>query len=228
MKRTLPFAIIMLTLCGALASGLYLSRSVRRTDAAPSPSRSFSQPVVSTAGAEPAHATGPEKASVTLEEFADFECPACGGFYPILKSVEKEYGSRIRVIFREFPLSQHVHAMPAARAAEAAGLQGRFWEMHNLLYENRDTWTKAPNVQVVLEDYARRLGLDVDRFKKDQTSELVQKRIMLDHHRGRAMKLHSTPTLYLNGEEIPFAEMKTAEALRGVIDRALDTKGKTE
>jgi protein-disulfide isomerase len=227
MRRSLPFAIIMLTLLSALGSGFYFSRSVRNTDAAAAPSRNPAPPSLPTTGAEPAHMRGPEKTAVTLEEFADFECPACGGFYPILKAIEKDYGSRVQVIFREFPLSQHVHAMPAARAAEAAGLQGKFWEMHDLLYENRDSWTKAPDVQVVFVEYARRLGLDVDRFKQDQTSELVQKRITLDHVRGRHMKLRSTPTVYLNGVEIPFAEMKTTEALRKTIEQALATKAQT-
>ena len=226
MKRSLPFAIIMLALFAALGSGFYFSRPVRNTDAAAAaPSRNPPPPsALPTTGAEPAHVRGAEKTAVTLEEFADFECPACGGFYPILKAIEKDYGSRIQVIFREFPLGQHVHALPAARAAEAAGLQGKFWEMHDLLYENRDSWTKAPDVQVVFLEYARRLGLDVERFKKDQTSELVQKRITLDHVRGRHMKLRSTPTVYLNGVEIPFAEMKTTEALRKTIEQALATK----
>ncbi|HKE59562.1 MAG TPA: thioredoxin domain-containing protein [Pyrinomonadaceae bacterium] len=228
MRRSLPFAIIMLALLAALASGFYFSRPVRNTDAAvAAPSHNVVPPALPTTGAEPAHIKGPEKTEVTLEEFADFECPACGGFYPILKAIEKDYGSRVRVIFREFPLSQHVHAMPAARAAEAAGLQGKFWEMHDLLYEQRDNWTKAPDVQVVFEQYARRLGLDVDRFKKDQTSEVVQKRITLDHVRGRHMKLHSTPTVFLNDVEIPFAEMKTTEALRKTIEQALATKAQS-
>jgi protein-disulfide isomerase len=228
MRRSLPFAIIMLALLAALGSGFYFSRSVRNTDAAAAaPSRSVAPPSLPTTGAEPAHIRGPEKTEVTLEEFADFECPACGGFYPILKAIEKDYGSRVKVIFREFPLSQHVHAMPAARAAEAAGLQGKFWEMHDLLYEQRDNWTKAPDLQVVFEQYARRLGLDVDRFKKDQTSELIQKRITLDHVRGRHMKLRSTPTVFLNGVEIPFAEMKTTEALRKTIEQALTTKAQS-
>jgi protein-disulfide isomerase len=174
-----------------------------------------------TTGAEPAHVRGSATTAITLEEFADFECPACGKFYPVLKQIESEYGARIRVVFREFPLMQHVHAMPAARAAEAAALQGRFWEMHDMLYEDRENWTKADDVQTVFEEYARKLGLDVEQFKKDQKSDVVQKRITLDHQRGRFMRLRSTPTLYLNGNEIPFAQMKTVEELRKVVERAL-------
>ena len=93
--------------------------------------------------------------------------------------------------------------------------------MHDILYENRDTWTTAKDIQPVFEGYAERLGLDMNKFKQDQKSELVQKRITLDRYRGRAMKLKSTPTLYLNGQEIPFEEMKTLEALKKVLDKAL-------
>src|SRR5262245_26343594 len=161
MKRSLPVAIIMLVFSAALASGLYLkNRSRAQVDSIAanrwrSPSRSpASAPV---GGAKPAYVRGPDTAPVTLEEFADFECPACGQFYPILKSIESEYAGQVRVIFREFPLAQHAHARAAGEVAEAAGMQGKFWEMHDLLYENRNAWTTATEVQPIFEDYAQRL-----------------------------------------------------------------------
>src|SRR5262249_49242000 len=222
MRRSIPFAIIMLTLLAAFASGFYFSRTIKNSDTTTAAAAPTERVTFPTTGAEPAHIRGSDVSQVTLEEFADFECPACGNFYPVLKSIEKDYGSRVKVIFREFPLAQHVHALPAARAAEAAGLQGKFWEMHDLLYEKRNDWTTANDVQVAFEEFGRKIGLEIDRFRQDQKNDLVQKRIALDRFRGRAMKLKSTPTLYLNGEEIPFSQMKTVEELRKVIDRALD------
>jgi protein-disulfide isomerase len=230
-KRSLPFAIIMIALGGGVALGLYLRHSVEGSAAstvAASSRADLSNPSATAApatGAEPAHIRGPATATLTLEEFADFECPACGKFYPVLKSIEAEYGDRLRVIFREFPLAQHRNAVTAGRAAEAAGVQGKFWEMHDLLYENRDTWSKAAGVQPIFEEYARRLGLDVEQFKRDQTSEIVEKRIALDHQRGRSLRLRATPTIYLNGNEIPYAQMKTIEDLRAVLDKDLKLAG---
>jgi len=164
---------------------------------------------------------GADTATITLEEFADFECPACGQFYPILKSIESEYGNQVRVIFREFPLVQHAHARAAGEVAEAAGLQGKFWEMHDLLYENRNAWTQATEVQPIFEDYERRLGLDLERFKRDQASLAVQTRIDQDLGRGRSLRLRATPTIFLNGAELPFENMKTLEALRAAVNKAL-------
>src|SRR5215470_16367644 len=220
MKR-LPLAIIMTTLLASVIFAVYVSRSRPSRAGSATFEDRFEKERLPTTGAEPPNARGSDNSVVTLEEFADFECPACGKFYPIMKSIENEYGNRIRVVFREFPLSQHVHAMPAARAAEAAGRQGKFWEMHDLLYQDTETWTKAPNVAVKFEEYAKRIGLDVERFKHDQVTEEVKRRIMLDHVRGVSMKLHSTPTLYLNGQELPWEQMKSVEELRMVIEKAL-------
>src|SRR6267378_629140 len=193
MKRLLPFAIIVIVLGAGLAVGLYLKSSMQKSAAA-IPSGS-AQP-----GAEPAHARGPENAPVTLEEFADLQCKACGAVYPILKSIENEYGSKLRVIFREYPLTPpHEHAVQAAHAAEAAGLQGKFWEMHDMLYENQKTWAESFDVRPIFEDYARKIGLDVERFEKDQTNEIVETRIFLDGRRGHSLGVKATPTIFLNG-----------------------------
>src|SRR5262245_32370563 len=117
MKRSLPFALILLVFVGGLALGLYLRNSINgrglSSSAAPaglSPADTRPAPV---AGAEPAHARGPATATITLEEFADFQCPACGKFHPVLKSIETEFGNQLRVVFREFPLPTHVHARKA-------------------------------------------------------------------------------------------------------------------
>jgi protein-disulfide isomerase len=226
MKRLLPFALIFIVLGGALAGGWYLKRSPQPTTPASNmPANANIPPVAAAApvpGAEPPHVRGPADAPVTLEEFGDFECPPCGGLYPILRTIEAEYGSRLRVIFRELPLTQlHPHALAAANAAEAAGLQGRFWEMHDLLYENQKSWDKAFDVRPIFEGLATKIGLDVDRFKRDQTSEIVDTRIVRDGIRAHSLGVVGTPTVFINNQEVPFAQV-TAEGLRAAIDKALN------
>ena len=110
----------------------------------------------------------------------------------------------------------------AGRAAEAAGLQGRFWEMHDMLYENRTAWSEAVDVRPIFEDYARQLGLDLEQFKRDKSSNVVETRINQDHRRGRSMRVKGTPALYLNGVEIPYAQMRTIDDLRRVVNKALN------
>jgi protein-disulfide isomerase len=226
MKRLLPFAIIMIGLGAAVALGLYLRDSAENSQAmsVSASSRVASEPtkMAATAGAEPAHARGPADAAVTLEEFADFQCAACAKLYPLLKSIESEYGNRVRVVFREFPLQQHRHAIMAGKAAEAAGLQGKFWEMHDLLYENGTAWSNAGDVRPIFEGYARQLGLDIEQFKRDQTSMIVETRISKDYLRGRSLRVKGTPALYLNGTEIPYSQMRTIEGLRTVVNKALN------
>jgi protein-disulfide isomerase len=223
MKRFFPFAIIVIVLAGALAAGWYWWKAAHKSPASePSNSGIPAVPTSAPAGAQPQHVRGSETAPVTLEEFGDFECPSCGLFYPVLKTIEGAYGSRLRVIFREFPLTTpHPHALAAAHAAEAAGLQGRFWEMHDLLYENQEAWAKAFDVRPIFEGYASKLGLDVERFKQDQTSEAVDNRIFLDGLRAHSFGVQGTPTIYINGRGIPYEEFRTVEALRASIDKAL-------
>lgn len=224
MKRLLPFLIIILVLAAAVGAGRwYMKWSAQNSTAAPNP-LPVPESTASSAvpGAEPAHARGSDKAPVTIEEFGDFECPPCGALYPILKKLESDYPSQLRVVFREFPLTPpHVHAVAAARAAEAAGLQGKFFEMHDLLYENQGTWKDAFDVRPIFEDYAKRIGLDLARFKEDQTNENVERRIFRDGARGHSLGVKGTPTVFLNNREIPF-EQVTADGLREAINKALN------
>jgi len=132
--------------------------------------------------------------------------------------MEREFGPRLQVIFREFPLvPTHPHALAAARAAEAAGLQRKFWEMHDLLYENQKAWHDAFDVRPIFESYATRIGLDLEQFRKDNTNEIVERRIFLDGKRAHALGVKGTPTVFLNGREVPF-ESLAPEKLRVLIN----------
>lgn len=233
MKRYLPFVIILFVLVIALGAGWYLTRkpagslAVSNSLSKPSASATVNPAAVNEPGAIPAHALGPPDAPVTLEEFGDFECPPCGLLHPVLKTMEQEFGSRLRVIFREFPLvPTHPHALAAARAAEAAGMQGKFWEMHDLLYENQKIWHDAFDVRPIFEGYATRIGLNLERFRSDNTNEIVERRIFLDGKRAHALGIKGTPTVFLNGREVPF-ESLAPEKLRVMINVELTSSSAT-
>ena len=236
MKRILPFIIILVVLGLALGSAWYLTRTTPATPAvagqppAASPGSPTSpvQPPVANAGvpgAEPAHTLGPANAPVHIEEFGDFECPPCGVFHPILKQMEGEFGDKIQITFREFPLvPTHQHALAAASAAEAAALQGKFWEMHDLLYDRQTTWKEQFDVRGVFAGYAKEIGLDVDRYNRDIGSDLVQQRIFQDGKRGHSLGVKGTPTVFMNGREVPF-ESLPAEKFRVLIQEEIKAVG---
>jgi protein-disulfide isomerase len=141
------------------------------------------------------HAQGLADARVTLVEYGDFECPDCGRAYPLLKAVQKALGPNLRFVFRHFPLrASHPHAGVAAEAAEAAGAQGRFWEMHDRLFEH----------QTALEDgdlrrHARKVGLDPERFESAMRLHIHEGRVREDLASGSASGVRGTPTLFING-----------------------------
>ncbi len=238
MRKFLPLLIILSVLGIALGAGWYLTRpkvappappvtpqansNVPTTAVSPTPARLN----VAQLGAEPAHSIGPADAPVTLEEFGDFQCPPCALLHPVLKDMEKEFGSQLRVIFREFPLAQaHPHAISAARAAEAAGMQGKFWEMHDLIFETQRNWHTAFDARPTFEGYAAKLGLDMAKFRRDVTSSVVDQRIALDGRRASALGVTGTPTVFMNGREIPF-ESLPPERLRPLIQAELRAAGR--
>lgn len=146
---------------------------------------------------------GPENASVTVVEYADFQCPACRSYFPITQQLVDKYGDRVKFQFRHFPLVQiHQNAMIAHRAAEAAGRQGKFWEMHDLLYSRQTAWQDSKNATAIMEDYAAELGLNMDQFKADFASESVNDTIQADIKAGQALGANSTPTFIINGKKI--------------------------
>jgi len=141
------------------------------------------------------HRSGPDDAPVTLVEYGDFECPSCGAAYPYVERVRKKMGSRLRFVFRHFPLTQmHPHAMHAAEAAEAAGAQGKFWQMHGMLFEHQDALEDADLVR-----YAKALHLDDKRFASELASEAHGERIREHIGSGIRSGVNGTPTFFING-----------------------------
>src|SRR6478672_985750 len=156
MKRFLPFLIVAAVGLITFGGGYALYRSKKLS----APATPKEAPA---AGIHVRGSTG--AALVTVEEFGDFQCPPCSLIAETLKKIEAEYGERLKMIFHHFPLPIHAHALEAAIAVEAADKQGRFWEMHDLIYKEQAAWSKAPDVPSLFNSYAGTIGLDVERFK---------------------------------------------------------------
>jgi protein-disulfide isomerase len=218
-KRYLPFIIVAAVAIATLVSGAMLYRA-KRPHLLTIPQDKIVPGKGDTASM---HIRGNPDAPVTLEEFGDFECPPCGNIASFLDELVKEYHPRLRIVFRNFPLVNHKHAHDAALAAEAAGLQGRFWEMHDVLYREQAVWTKSDNVRELFNAYAGMLGLNLDRFKKDMDGEKARARIESDQERGNSVGVKSTPTVFVNNREVG-PDRKTPDGLRATVTEALKEK----
>ncbi len=218
MKRYLPFAIILAAFLAAIGAGALLFHF--RQAPLPPAKPAFGKP-----GAEPPHRRGPAHAFVALEEFGDFECLPCFVLWPAMQNIEKDYAQSLSVTFRQHPLAQHRHALEAARASEAAGLQGRFWEMHDLLYLRRSQWVRADDVRAFFNICASELGLDLERFTKDMDGEEVAKRLAADDDRGASLGIDRTPVVFINGKKVEFSP-EPEEGLRAEIDAALGPRAR--
>jgi protein-disulfide isomerase len=219
MKRYLPFVIVVVVALATLGSGAMLYR-VKHEQLQALPQTNA---VSGSSGSESMHIRGNPDAPVTLEEFGDFQCPPCGSFAKFTEELLKEYDSRVRIVFRHFPLSAHEHAREASLAAEAAGLQGHFWEMYDVLYREQAAWAKAPNARELFESYAGTIGLNVDQFKKDMDGEQAKERVESDQARGQSLGINLTPTIYINGQPVD-AKDKNPEGVRAEINAALAKK----
>lgn len=146
---------------------------------------------------------GAPNASVTLVEYLDFECEACGAYFPLVKQLEKEFPNDLRIVLRYYPLPGHKNGLPAALAVEASARQGKFFEMHDLLYTEQKIWgEKSVAAPQVFEGYAQKLGLDMDKFKQDVMSQSVKDRVLRDMNSGTKLGNTGTPSFYLNGQKI--------------------------
>ena len=162
---------------------------------------------------------GNPKAAVRLIEYSDFQCPACGSYYPLVKELAEEYGDRVAFVYRHFPLATiHRNAFSAAIAAEAAGRQGDFWGMHDTLFEKQAAWGESSNPEELFAGYAADLDLDAERFRTDSVDSSLT-RVERDAMNGLA--LNSTPTFFLNGVKI--ANLRSLEEFKTQIEAALAT-----
>lgn len=173
------------------------------------------------------HVVGTNKYSVRLVEYGDFECPACGQYYPLVKQIKDEYKDLIEFQFRNFPLDAlHPAARGAHRAAEAAGNQGKFFEMHDLLYENQTSWKGTSSPIETFKSYATQLGLDITRFETDMKSDLTNAIINADVKEGQSTGASGTPTFVLNGKRIE-DNPRDIEGFKKLLDEALRAKDPT-
>lgn len=173
------------------------------------------------------HVTGNTSSSVKLLEYGDYECPFCGQYYPIVKQVVAEYGNQISFQFRNLPLTQlHPNAFAGARAAEAAALQGKFWEMHDMLYQNQNDWVSSSDPSTVFDSYATQLGLNLAQFKSDYSSDKVNNLINADLAAfNKTGAQEATPTFFLNGKQVHPTE--TVASFEQILNAELKKQGIT-
>ena len=143
----------------------------------------------------------PAEIEVTLVKYSDYQCPACKYFIPIETEIKKEFGNRVQIVNKNFPLTSHQYSQLAARAAEAAKKQGKFNEMHHKIFDGQEQWSRG-NAESLFTGYAKSIGLNMDQFKEDLHSLELQRKIMMDKQEGIVKGVSSTPTFFINGDKI--------------------------
>jgi protein-disulfide isomerase len=239
-NSNLPLAIIAVVLVAALVGGWYFYSNAKtppkkaNTNSA-SPSTTPKDEAAMLAaynkaypGAQPPNMLGSPTATVTVEEFADYQCPTCATVHGKMKEINKIYSGRIKFIYRSFPLTQiHKNAYDAALAAEAAGMQGKYWAMQDQLFTNQQAWSNSNEARKIFGEYAEKIGLDVAKFQTDLIALPTKTRVDNDLQRGRALNIGGTPSLYINGREIPVEQMEV-NTLRQIIDAELQKGGNSQ
>jgi protein-disulfide isomerase len=223
----MPVVVILLVAVVAAVLGLYYWNGTRTPPKSAKPVQTPT-PVASATpnwidapvGANPPNFLGSPNATVTVEEFADFQCPSCGATHPVIKQIQGIFGPNIMLIFRHFPFPQHDKALDAALAAEAAGLQGKFWDMHNLLYTNQQSWSSNPNYKDIFKGYAEKIGLDVNKWQTDVAGAAAKARIDADLQRAKFLNINTTPSIFINNKPVDYEDM-TVLKLQSLIEEAL-------
>lgn len=163
--------------------------------------------------ANAAHSIGPDDAPITIVEFSDLQCPACRSIQPIIDQVISQYPDKVRVVFRHFPLSQHIYARPSAQAAIAAQDSGQFWEYSQLLFDRQDKWSEISSLDTLkntLIDYAVELGIDKDAFTAKMNDAETLAQIQSDVDLGREIGISATPTIFVNGVQMSAPQLLSA------------------
>lgn len=207
MSNKLLWLIVVLVVAGTVGLVIWAARQPQNTNV------HLAQPVSAADWTQ-----GQADAKAVLVEYGDFQCPACGQYYPIVKQVLADYKGKIYFAFRHFPLSQHPNAKPAAYAAETAGAQGKFWEMSDLLYTNQAAWSNLPDPTDTFVGYALGLKLDPVKFKADLSSGNSRAKVDAQYQSGISSGVSFTPSFFLNGALIQPANY---DEFKGAIEAAL-------
>ena len=232
MKRFVPFFVILAVAVITFATGTWIYRAKMKAEvravaasAEQAKAAAASQPLDSPEQKTPdsRYARGPATAPVTLEIYGDFQCPSCATTSGTIDELAKQYGGKMRVVFHEFPLQMHKHAVAAAMAAEAAGEQGHFWEMHDRLYQYQPVWSRVSDPNHFFNAYAQEIGLDPVRFNADLHSTELRSRLISSGNAGVRRGVKNTPTIFVNGVEL--RGIFNENTLREAIDSALAAKG---
>lgn len=209
--------VIWIAVIAVLIGGLWLL--VTAVNNSPSPSEPIKITGLPEISAQDFVKGATESAKVTLIEYGDFQCPACATYFPMIKQLSIEFSKDLRIVYRNFPLTNvHQNAMLAAQAAYAAGLQGKFWEMHDKLYENQNDWANT-NPNDILFGYAKDLGLDLDKFKIDLEDSKTKQFINAQADKATAIGVNSTPTFFVN--EINIQNPRSYEDFKKIIQDEL-------
>ena len=167
------------------------------------------------------HIKGNASSTIVLMEYSDFQCPACRSYYPLVRQIMAEFGDRIVFVYRHFPLTSiHQNAEFTARASEAAAKQGKFWEMHDLLFEKQNEWAKVADLEPILVNYATLIGLNIEQFKLDWRSKEIKNLVSAQRIHAVKSGLQGTPTFFLAGKKIN--NPVSIDDFRAVIKKALE------
>ncbi|HLQ76513.1 MAG TPA: thioredoxin domain-containing protein, partial [Terriglobia bacterium] len=215
--------VIGIAVALAGAAGLVITNCASACSIGGTTAKVAGSPVHVALSAGGGHALGPEQGQITLEEYGDYQCPACSAYFPIVEELLRGHPNQLRFEYHHFPLTGiHRNAMGAAIAAEAAGEQNHFWDMHRILYQRQKEWGGSADTEAQFAAYAAEIGLDVNQFRQSLQSPVTQQRVEADLTRAQDAKFSGTPTFLINGKVIELSG--SPEEFSALIRAQLDSK----
>lgn len=220
-QKNKTFLLIGLGTLVILLGGIFLfSKPTPTTDKKVSDTLLIPENAIKTAGiVNGEYIPASTSASVNLVEFGDYQCPACGIYNPMVKQLLTDFAGKITFVFRNYPLPQHANAKISSYAVLAANNQGKYWQMHDKLFENQNDWSSSTDAKTIFVNYAKELGLDTAKFLKDIDSPEVKDIVDRDYNDGNIIGLSETPTYYLNGQKLKLSGKY--EDFKALIESAL-------
>lgn len=216
MKKYIPTILIVIAILFVV---VFIARALMAPDSSQTGSTSSDLSQENKDALKTGATIGDPNSKVVVTEFGDYQCPACAAWHTFVKdTMLPKYQDKILFVFKNFPLPIHKNAKAGAYAVEAAGLQGKFWEMHNIVYENQSEWENESNPNGKFEEYANRVGLNIDQWKKDRESSKIKDLVEKDTKLGEKLNLPGTPSFLVNGVLV---QTKSETDLTQAIDQAL-------